>query len=433
MPQKGYGKSRAAFRRALDVMPGGVNSPVRAFRSVGGEPFFVRKAVGCRITDEDGNHYVDYVASWGAMIAGHAHPAVARAIRRAAGRGTSYGAPTLLEVELAEAIRRAVSSMEMLRLVSSGTEACAHAVRLARGFTKRPKIVKFDGCYHGSSDALLAKAGSGALTFGLPDSAGVTEGAARDTITVPYNDLGAARAAFEAAGGEIAAVIVEPVAGNMGVVPPADGFLEGLRDLCDSAGALLIFDEVITGFRVSYGGAQVKYGVRPDLTTLGKIIGGGLPCAAYGGRREIMNLLAPIGPVYQAGTLSGNPAACAAGLATLKLLRKKGVYGRLEERSAALEKGLREAAAGAGIAVCINRVGSMLTVFFREGPVVDRASASGSDTVAFARFHAAMLEEGIFLPPSQFEAWFVGLAHGEKEIEATIRAARKAFRTAAAR
>ena len=426
----GDGKSRKLFREALKILPGGVNSPVRAFRSVGGRPFFTERGKGCRIFDVDGREYIDYVSSWGALILGHAHPAVVAAIRSAAARGTSYGTPSPAEVELARAIIRLVPSMEMLRLVSSGTEACAHAVRVARGFTGRSKIVKFDGCYHGSSDALLTRAGSGLMTFGLPGSAGVTEGAARDTITLPYNDLSAAKAVMESSGREIAAIIVEPVAGNMGVVPPADGFLHGLRKLCDEAGALLVFDEVITGFRVARGGAQERYGVRPDMTVLGKIMGGGLPCAAYGGRRDIMSSVAPIGPVYQAGTLSGNPVACAAGLAALKLLEGKGVYEKLEALSAALEEGLRDAAASAGVTICINRVASLLTVFFQPGPVTDRASAEKSDAAAFARFHAAMLEEGVFLPPSQYEAWFVGLAHRESDIKATVRAAEKAFRAA---
>src|SRR3989475_1948145 len=364
-------RSDALFAAAQRVIPGGVNSPVRAFRGVGGRPFFVDRASGARIWDVDGHDYLDFLGSWGPLVLGHAAPAVVEAVIDAARRGMSYGAPTGREVEIAEAITEAYPSMEMVRLVSSGTEAAMTAIRVARGATGRDVILKFDGCYHGHADSLLVKAGSGGATFSLPDSRGVPGSVAALTLTVPFNDQEAMRRAFRARGGEIAAVIVEPVAGNMGVVPPAPGFLEGLRTICNEAGALLIFDEVITGFRVAYGGAQALYRVRPDLTCLGKIIGGGLPVGAYGGRRDLMERVAPLGPVYQAGTLSGNPLAVTAGLTIMKLLNESPPYAELERRSAKLERGLRDAPNEAGLASTINRVGSMLTAFFTEGPVAD--------------------------------------------------------------
>jgi glutamate-1-semialdehyde 2,1-aminomutase len=409
-------RSDALYAAAQRVIPGGVNSPVRAFRGVGGRPFFVDHASGARMVDVDGRVYLDFLGSWGPLILGHAAPAVVEAVAEAARRGTSYGAPTGGEVALAEAITEACPSMEMVRLVSSGTEAAMSAIRLARGATGRDLIVKFDGCYHGHADSLLVRAGSGGATFSLPDSRGVPAALAALTITVPFNDLPAVRRAFGGRGADIAAIIVEPIAGNMGVVPPAPGFLEGLRATCDQAGALLIFDEVITGFRVAYGGAQARYGVRPDLTCLGKIIGGGLPVGAYGGRREIMEQMAPLGPVYQAGTLSGNPLAVAAGLATLRQLREPDVYARLERLGARLQSGLEAAALKAGVPLVVNRVGSMLTTFFCETPVTDYASAKRADTASYARFFHGMLQRGVFLAASQFEAAFVSLAHTEEDL-----------------
>jgi glutamate-1-semialdehyde 2,1-aminomutase len=416
-------ESERLFAAAERVMPGGVNSPVRAFRAVGGHPFFVGRGAGARLTDVDGRSYVDFVGSWGPLILGHAAAPIVEAVLEAAQRGTSYGAPTAGEVELAEAITRAYPSMEMVRLVSSGTEAAMSAVRLARGATGRDVIVKFDGCYHGHADSLLVKAGSGGATFSVPDSHGVPEALARLTLTAPFNDIEAVRALFRQRGDQIAAVIVEPVAGNMGVVPPAPGFLEGLRDVTSAHGSLLIFDEVITGFRVAYGGAQAAYGVRPDLTCLGKIIGGGLPVGAYGGRRALMQHVSPLGGVYQAGTLSGNPLAVAAGLAMLRALREGDVYARLDALGAQLESGLRSAAEKAGVPVTINRVGSMLTGFFCAGPVTDYASARRADTSRYARFFSSMLERGVYLAPSQFEAAFVSLAHSREDLELTARAA----------
>ncbi|MEW6683617.1 MAG: glutamate-1-semialdehyde 2,1-aminomutase [Nitrospirota bacterium] len=422
-----YQKSQNLFTRAQSLIPGGVNSPVRAFRSVGRTPPFILRAKGCRLYDVDGHSYIDYVGSWGPMIVGHAHQQVVNAIKREANHGTSYGAPTPLEVRLAEMIVAAVPSIEMVRLVSSGTEAVMSAIRLARAATKRDAIIKFDGGYHGHADSLLVKAGSGVATFGLPDSPGVPADLAKHTLTASYNDLSDVRRLFDANSGAVAAVIVEPIAGNMGVVPPAPGFLQGLRELTRERGALLIFDEVISGFRASYGGAQSLYGVVPDLTCLGKIIGGGLPVGAYGGRRDLMEMIAPAGPVYQAGTLSGNPLAVSAGIATLKLLQKPKVYEVLEARSAALADGLAETAKSAGVSVQINRAGSVLTVFFTATPVRDYATAKTADTTRFARFFSAMLDAGVYLPPSQFEAWFVSLAHTEREIERTLKAARPAF------
>jgi glutamate-1-semialdehyde 2,1-aminomutase len=419
--------SRRLLAEAERRIPGGVNSPVRAFRSVGGEPRFVARAEGARVWDADGHAYIDFVGSWGPLVLGHAPRVVVDAVTAAAQRGTSYGAPTAQEVELAAAITGAYPSMEMVRLVSSGTEAAMSAIRLARGATGRDVLVKFDGCYHGHADSLLVKAGSGGATFGIPDSRGVPAGLASLTLTVPFNDLAAVRQLFATRGSEIAALIVEPVAGNMGVVPPAPGFLAGLREITAQHGALLIFDEVITGFRVAYGGAQALYGVRPDLTCLGKIIGGGLPVGAYGGRRDVMDHVAPLGGVYQAGTLSGNPLAVAAGLATLEALEHGKPYARLDELGARLERGLRTGAEKAGAPFTVNRVGSMLTGFFCAGPVRDYADAKTADTARYARFYHAMLERGVYLAPSQFEAAFVSLAHGEDDLDHAARAAADAM------
>ena len=415
------------FERALRLMPGGVNSPVRAFRGVGGAPFFVARGDGARVFDVDGRSYVDFLGSWGPLILGHAAPAVVEALTEAVRRGTSYGAPTPGEVEMADLIGRAVPSMEMVRLVSSGTEAGMSAIRLARGATGRDFIIKFDGCYHGHADSLLVKAGSGGATFGVPDSLGVPPALAALTLTVPFNDLDAVRRQLEAHPEQVAAVIVEPVAGNMGVVPPAPGFLAGLRDLTARNGSLLIFDEVITGFRVAWGGAQARYGVRPDLTCLGKIIGGGLPVGAYGGSRRIMERVSPLGGVYQAGTLSGNPLAVAAGLATLRALQTPGTYDRLEALGARVERDVVEAARAAGVPVTVNRVGSMLTVFFTDGPVTDYSSAKRADTARYARYFHAMREGGVFLAPSQFEAAFVSLAHRDEDLAVAARAGREAL------
>jgi glutamate-1-semialdehyde 2,1-aminomutase len=409
------------FDRAAQVIPGGVNSPVRAFRAVGGNPPFIARGEGSRIWDVDGNQYLDYVGSWGPLLLGHRHPEIVSAIEGALASGTSFGAPTEREVELADAIREAVPSIEMVRLVNSGTEATMSAIRLARAFTGRELIVKFEGCYHGHVDSLLVKAGSGVATLGIPDTEGVPKAFCDTTLALPYNDAQAVEDAFRGRPDRIAAVIVEPVAGNMGCVPPAAGYLEALRALTGRHGALLIFDEVMTGFRVAYGGAQARFGVRPDLTTLGKVIGGGLPVGAYGGRKEILSRVAPAGPVYQAGTLSGNPLAVAAGLAMLRHLKAHPeIYAQLEARAARLC-----AAAPAGVAA--NHVGSMFTFFFTNGPVADYASAKRSDTARFGRFFRAMLERGVYFPPSQFEAAFVSAAHSETDIDATLAAARGAF------
>jgi glutamate-1-semialdehyde 2,1-aminomutase len=424
-------RSEELFERAKAVIPGGVSSPVRAFKAVGGTPLFVARAEGARFWDEDGRSFVDYVGSWGPMILGHAHPAVLQAIRDAASRGTSYGAPCALEVELAERVVRHVPSVEKVRFVSSGTEATMSALRVARGFTGRRKILKFDGGYHGHADSLLVAAGSGVATLGIPGSPGVPEGTVADTLVVPYNDVPAVERVVAAHGSDLAAVIVEPVCGNMGTVAPQPGYLEALRRITRENGTVLIFDEVMTGFRLALGGAQQLYAVRPDLTCLGKIVGGGLPAAAYGGRADIMALVAPEGPVYQAGTLSGNPLAMAAGAVLLDLLAQPGTYDTLEARSARLEAGLRRGARDASATVTINRVGSMITVFFCAGPVTDYATAKASDTKRFGRFFHAMLERGVYLPPAQFEAAFVSLAHGEAEIDLTVAAAGEAFRAVA--
>jgi glutamate-1-semialdehyde 2,1-aminomutase len=422
-------RSIKLFEKAQHLIPGGVNSPVRAFRSVGGQPRFIKRAKGARLYDLDGNTYIDYVLSWGPMILGHASPTVVSAIKNAAERGTSYGAPTELEVDLAAQIRDAFPSMEKSRLVSSGTEAVMSAIRVARGFTKRDGVLKFEGCYHGHSDYLLAKAGSGLTTLGIPDSLGVPADFAKHTLTAPYNDIRTVQRILRDRGKDLACIIVEPVAGNMGVVPPAPDFLPALRQLATDHDILLIFDEVISGFRVHYGGAQALYGVTPDLTVLGKIIGGGLPVGAYGGRRDIMDLIAPAGPVYQAGTLSGNPLAVTAGLATLKQLRAKNLYKQLEERSATLARGVADEAKRAGIALTQTRVGSMLTSFFTQEPVVDWNSAKKADTKRYGLFFHEMLEQGIYLAPSQFEAAFLSTAHTSADIEKTIRAARVAFKS----
>jgi glutamate-1-semialdehyde 2,1-aminomutase len=422
--------SEAAYARAKQLMPGGVSSPVRSFKGVGGTPIFMKEGEGCLIRDVDGNEYIDYVGSYGPLIVGHANERVIAALSKAIGRGTSFGAPTEAETQLAQVIVSALPAVEMVRFVNSGTEATMSAIRLARAATGRDLVVKCIGCYHGHVDGLLVSAGSGALTLGTPSSPGVPRSVAGNTVVVHYNDLADARAVFEKYPGQIACFIVEPVAGNMGVVPPAEGYLQGLRELCDRHGSLLLFDEVMTGFRVAWGGAQIRYGVRPDLTCLGKVIGGGLPCAAYGGRRDLTEQVSPSGPVYQAGTLSGNPLAMAGGLATLEILQEPGAYQALERRSGMLAEGLIDAAARAGVPVALNRVASMLTPFFvREPgqPVNNFADATSGNADAYARFFHAMLENGVFLPPSQYEAFFVGLAHTDEVIERTIRAAEKSF------
>ncbi len=411
-------------------MPGGVNSPVRAFRSVGGQPVFISRAEGPYLYGADGAKYTDYVGSWGPMILGHAHPAIVSAITSAAQNGTSYGAPTELEIVFAEKVISLYPSIEMMRAVSSGTEACMAAIRAARGFTGREAIVKFEGCYHGHADFLLVKAGSGALTFGVPDSAGVPASTAAATLTLPYNDIAALKELFASRGASIAAVIVEPVVGNMGVVPPAEGFLEAILELCKAHGAVSILDEVMTGCRVARGGMQERAGLRPDMTCLGKIIGGGMPLAAYGGKRAIMEKVAPLGPVYQAGTLSGNPVAISAGLAMLERLDSN-VYDRLEKLGARLEEGLVRAASHHGVDVCVQRVGSMITMFFTKGPVKTFADAVKSDTARFGRWHGAMLSRGQYWPPSQFEAAFLSVAHDEGIVDATIKVADEALKASA--
>ncbi|HWB32896.1 MAG TPA: glutamate-1-semialdehyde 2,1-aminomutase [Acidobacteriaceae bacterium] len=416
-------------RRALTLFPGGVNSPVRAFRAVGGHPPFITRAEGATLFDADGNRYIDLFGSWGPMILGHAFPPVVEAIREAAGRSTSFGASHGGESALAELVRRCFPSVEKMRFVSSGTEACMSAIRLARGFTGRNFVIKFEGCYHGHADALLVKAGSGVATLGIPGSAGVPAETAQFTLALPYNSLAAVEAAFAAHPDQIACIIVEPVVGNAGTIPPAPGYLEGLRKLCTRHGALLILDEVMTGFRLSLGGAQQIYEIRPDLTTMGKILGGGLPCGAFGGRADVMDFLAPLGPVYQAGTLSGNPLAMAAGIATLGYLieHEATIYPQLDHSTAAIADGVAELAREAGVPLTTNRVGSMFTWFFTAQPVTDFASASTSDTEAFARFHRTMLEAGVWLPPSQFEAAFISTAHTALDVEHILEAARRAL------
>jgi len=421
-------KSRELQNRAERLIPGGVNSPVRAFSSVGGEPPFIVRGRGSRLWDADGNEYIDYVGSWGPLILGHAFPPLIEAVQSAALYGTSFGASTSLESELAEMVVDAFPSIEKVRFVNSGTEATMSAIRLARAFTKRNYIVKFEGCYHGHADSLLVKAGSGVVTLGIPGSAGVPEEFVRFTLALPYNDVAALEQAFAKFPGDIACVIVEPIAGNMGCVPPADGYLQRLRELTSAHGVLLVFDEVITGFRVAYGGAQQVYGVLSDLTTLGKIIGGGLPVGAYGGRAEIMDMVAPLGPVYQAGTLSGNPLAMVAGLATLRRLRERPeIYAELERRSAALVSRVSAAAAQAGVPLSANRAGSMFTWFFSAKAVTNWQSAAASDAALFGKWHRAMLDQSIYLPPSQFEAAFLSAAHGEEDVSLTVEAARNAF------
>jgi glutamate-1-semialdehyde 2,1-aminomutase len=418
-------RSQSIFERARAIIPGGVNSPVRACRSVGADPVFIARGEGGRIVDADGNEYIDLIGSWGPLILGHCHREILDVIRDTMVLGTTFGAPTEIEVKFAETLRAAVPSMEMVRAVSSGTEATMSALRLARGFTGRAKIIKADGGYHGHADCLLVAAGSGAATLGIPGSAGVPEGAARDTIVVPFNDL--ASVERHLAGGDVAAIIIEPVAGNMGLVAPAAGYLEGLRALTQRHGTVLIFDEVMTGFRVAYGGAQARYQVTPDLTTIGKIIGGGLPAAAFGGRADIMQKLAPLGPVYQAGTLSGNPLAMAAGIKAMEILARPGTYERLEQLGKRLGDGLLAAAQGAKVPAVMNRVGSMLTLFFTAGPVTDYASAKAADTARFGSFFRGMRDRGVFLPPSQYEAMFVSLAHTEEDVDRIVGAAREAL------
>ena len=425
---KKHSNSGKLFRIARKIIPGGVNSPVRAFTAVGNNPLFIEKAKGSRIYDADGNSYIDYVLSWGPMILGHAHPRVVSALKKAVGKGTSYGAPTALEIELAELVLKVFPSMDKIRMVNSGTEATMSAIRVARGFTNRDKIIKFEGCYHGHADGLLVKAGSGAMTFGLPDSPGVPKSYARNTITLPFNDIQAFRSMIEKEGKDTACVILEPVVGNIGCVLPKPGFLEAIRKLTRQYGIVLIFDEVMTGFRVSFGGAQAYFGIKPDMTCLGKVIGGGLPVGAYGGKKEIMSMVSPEGPVYQAGTLSGNPLAMTAGIETIRELSKPGTYKTLETRSAMLEEGLVDAAKKAGIKTRSYRAGSMFCTYFTDIDVTDYATAKKADTRKFSQFFSEMLEQGVNLAPSQFEAGFMSLAHSDRDIEATIRAAYKSLK-----
>jgi len=421
-------RSSTLFNRAKQIIPGGVNSPVRAFKSVGADPLFIKRASGSHIFDEDGNSYIDYVGSWGPMILGHCHPQVVAAVKQCMENGSSFGAPTELEITLAQMVIDAVPSIEMVRMVSSGTEATMSAIRVARGYTGRDKILKFSGCYHGHADALLVKAGSGAATFGVPDSPGVPADFAKHTLTAEYNSLDSVKQLLTENPDQVACIILEPVAGNMGTVPPRPGFLEGLRELCTNQGIVLIFDEVMSGFRVAYGGAQQLYGVTPDMTTLGKIIGGGLPVGAFGGKRDIMEKLSPSGGIYQAGTLSGNPLAMTAGIETLKLLQQPGFYQQLEEKSAALSEGISQAAKAAGYPLYSTRVGSMFCAFFTTGEVFDWPTASICDTAAFATYFKAMLNEGVYLAPSQFETAFMSISHSQTEIDATIAAAAKCFK-----
>jgi glutamate-1-semialdehyde 2,1-aminomutase len=421
-------KSEKLFFEAQKYIPGGVNSPVRAFQAVGTNPIFISHARGSKIYDVDGNEYIDYVCSWGPLILGHAPPEVIQAVKEGLAKGTSYGAPTELEIEMAKLICKAVPSIEEVRMVSSGTEATMSAIRLARGFTGRNKIIKFEGCYHGHVDSLLVEAGSGVTTLSLPGTPGVTPAAASDTISLPYNDLEAVKKVIKEQHEEIAALILEPIAGNMGVIPPRPGFLEGVRRLTQQYGIILIFDEVITGFRVAYGGAQELYGVKPDLTCLGKIIGGGFPVGAFGGRRDVMQYIAPVGPVYQAGTLSGNPIAMVAGITTLNILAKPGIYNELDKKGAKLASGLKEAAAEVGVPAQFTRVGSLLCLFFTDKEVYDYRTVKTSDIQKYACYFRAMLEEGINLAPSQFEAAFISTAHSDEDIERTVAAARKAFK-----
>lgn len=423
-----YSRSQRLFKQAQQIIPGGVNSPVRAFKSVGADPLFIKKASGSHIFDEDNNNFIDYVGSWGPMILGHCHPKIIAAVNRCMENGSSFGAPTELEITLAQMVVDAVPSIEMVRMVSSGTEATMSAIRLARGYTGRDKILKFSGCYHGHADALLVKAGSGAATFGVPDSPGVPADFAKHTLTAEYNSLESVKTLLVDNKGQIACIIIEPVAGNMGTIPPRPGFLQGLRELCTNEGIILIFDEVMSGFRVAYGGAQSLYGVTPDMTTLGKIIGGGLPVGAFGGKKTIMEKLSPAGGVYQAGTLSGNPLAMTAGIETLKLLQEPGFYQQLEEKSRALSDGIKKAAQAVGYPICSTRVGSMFCTFFSPNEVTDWTTASVCDTKSFARYFLAMLQEGIYLAPSQFETAFMSAAHTENDIETTLAAAKKCFK-----
>ncbi|MBQ3120131.1 MAG: glutamate-1-semialdehyde 2,1-aminomutase [Peptococcaceae bacterium] len=427
-----YTNSKRLFEEACELIPGGVNSPVRAFKAVGDYPVFIERGEGAYLYDADGNKYVDYICSWGPLLLGHQPEAVSKAVMEALTKGSTYGAPTAIEVEMAKKIVDAVPSVEMVRMVSSGTEATMSALRLARGYTGRNKIVKFEGCYHGHADHLLIKAGSGALTFGVPSSPGVPESIASETLTAQYNDIDSVKALFAQYPDQIAAVIVEPIAGNMGLVLPKEGFLEGLREVTAEHGALLIFDEVISGFRASFGGAQKVYNIMPDLTCMGKIIGGGLPVGAYGGKKEIMMHVAPVGPVYQAGTLSGNPLAMAAGMAILDELAKPGVYEEIEAKTKKLVQGLQAAADKAGVKIALNQSASLFTIFFTETPVDSYKAAMTSNTEQFKVFFQAMLNQGFYLPPSQFECWFVSQAHSDEDIENTIKAAEIAFRAVAA-
>ncbi|MCK5512151.1 MAG: glutamate-1-semialdehyde 2,1-aminomutase [Thermodesulfovibrionia bacterium] len=421
-------KSGELFKKAKRLIPGGVNSPVRAFKAVGGKPLFIKWGKGSKIYDVDGNEYIDYVLSWGPLILGHAHPQVTRALKKAVEKGTSYGAPTSLEIELAGMVRKAYPSMEIIRMVNSGTEAAMSAIRVARGFTGRDKIIKFEGCYHGHADGLLVRAGSGAMTFGVPDSPGVPEDYAKNTITVPFNDLKTFDKILKKEAKKIASVILEPVVGNIGCVLPRPGFLNGIRRLTKRYGIILIFDEVMTGFRVSYGGAQDAYGIKPDMTCLGKVIGGGLPVGAYGGKKEIMKKVAPDGPVYQAGTLSGNPLAMTAGIETLKILSRPDTYKKLNDKAEALEYALKDVSKRAGVKTKFYRAGTMFCTYFSDKEVIDYATAKKADTANFAKFFRKMLEGGIYLAPSQFEAGFISLAHSQADINKTAQVAYKAFK-----